>query len=193
MAMISAGQHRNCRCGQRIVSGQAPISSRFVTEPNGLADHYLELLKGALAHTLYAEVDGGINYRRNILGRALFAMMRWRNIAPVRIGAGAAHARMDGNDWPVFAQTMVSRARIDNLQRCIEDLIRDDVRGDLIETGVWRGGSSIFMRGVLKVRGIDDRTVWGVRFIRWASAASPAVPGRRRRHLASVETSQRRS
>lgn len=125
-----------------------------------LPDRYLELLKGALTHTLYADVDGGINYRRNLLGRALFAMLRWRNIAPVRIGAHAAGERMRGNDWPVFAQTMVGRARIDHLHRCVEDVIRDAVPGDLIETGVWRGGASILMRGVLEAWGVSDRAVY---------------------------------
>jgi O-methyltransferase len=36
----------------------------------------------------------------------------------------------------------------------------NDVPGDLIETGVWRGGASIFMRAVLKALGDRDRVVW---------------------------------
>ncbi|MEJ0068602.1 MAG: TylF/MycF/NovP-related O-methyltransferase [Pseudomonadota bacterium] len=32
--------------------------------------------------------------------------------------------------------------------------------GDLIETGVWRGGATIFMRAILKALGVTDRTVW---------------------------------
>jgi O-methyltransferase len=32
--------------------------------------------------------------------------------------------------------------------------------GDLIETGVWRGGASILMRGVLAAHGDTSRTVW---------------------------------
>ncbi len=32
--------------------------------------------------------------------------------------------------------------------------------GDLIETGVWRGGATIFMRAVLKAYGDTSRTVW---------------------------------
>jgi hypothetical protein len=30
----------------------------------------------------------------------------------------------------------------------------------LIETGVWRGGATIFMRAMLKTYGVADRTVW---------------------------------
>jgi O-methyltransferase len=55
---------------------------------------------------------------------------------------------------------MVGLARLDNLQRCIKDAVQRSVPGDLIETGVWRGGASIFMRGVLKALGEVDRRVW---------------------------------
>jgi hypothetical protein len=34
------------------------------------------------------------------------------------------------------------------------------VQGDLIETGVWRGGAVIFMRAVLKAHGITSRRIW---------------------------------
>ncbi|MET0828610.1 MAG: TylF/MycF/NovP-related O-methyltransferase, partial [Microbacterium sp.] len=44
--------------------------------------------------------------------------------------------------------------------RLIEDVLQNEVPGDLIETGVWRGGSTIFMRGVLKAHGVTDRRVW---------------------------------
>ena len=39
-------------------------------------------------------------------------------------------------------------------------VIRDNIPGDFIETGVWRGGSTIFMRGILKANNITDKTVW---------------------------------
>jgi hypothetical protein len=42
----------------------------------------------------------------------------------------------------------------------IEDALDSGVPGDLIETGVWRGGSTIFMRGILKAHGVTDRKVW---------------------------------
>jgi hypothetical protein len=68
--------------------------------------------------------------------------------------------RMAGQDWPAVAPTMIGAARIENLQHCIESVIADNVPGDLIETGVWRGGAVIFMRGVLKAHGVHDRLVW---------------------------------
>jgi hypothetical protein len=58
------------------------------------------------------------------------------------------------------ALTMVPKARLDNVQRCIDDVIQNDVPGDMIETGVWRGGTAIFMKAVLRARQAEDRRVW---------------------------------
>ncbi len=56
--------------------------------------------------------------------------------------------------------TMMGRKRLDNLEFCLERILADGVPGDLIETGVWRGGATIFMRGVLAAYGVRDRIVW---------------------------------
>ena len=58
------------------------------------------------------------------------------------------------------AISMLPLARLDNLQFCIDDVLTNHVPGDLIETGVWRGGATIFMRAMLKAYGVVDRTVW---------------------------------
>ncbi|MBV8807303.1 MAG: class I SAM-dependent methyltransferase [Acidobacteriaceae bacterium] len=58
------------------------------------------------------------------------------------------------------AITMLPLARMDNLQFCVTDVINRNVPGDLIETGVWRGGATIFMRAILKAFKVTDRTVW---------------------------------
>jgi O-methyltransferase len=68
--------------------------------------------------------------------------------------------RREGKDWPSQALSMIGEKRMDNLRRCVEGVIADRVPGDLIETGVWRGGATIFMRGVLAAHGVTDRTVW---------------------------------
>jgi O-methyltransferase len=69
-------------------------------------------------------------------------------------------ARAEGRDWPAEADTMVGLKRLENLQHCVTEVIRRNVPGDLIETGVWRGGASIFMRAVLKAYGVQTRLVW---------------------------------
>lgn len=56
--------------------------------------------------------------------------------------------------------SMVGRAGLNNLHSCVANVIEDDIPGDLIETGVWRGGASILMRGILAAYGVTDRTVY---------------------------------
>jgi O-methyltransferase len=55
---------------------------------------------------------------------------------------------------------MVGLSRLDDLQACVESIVRDGVEGDLIEAGAWRGGASILMRATLDTLGGGERTVW---------------------------------
>jgi len=68
--------------------------------------------------------------------------------------------RETARDWPSQAHTMIGTRRLDNVQELVTAVIRSGTPGDLIETGVWRGGSVIFMRGLLKALGVTDRVVW---------------------------------
>jgi hypothetical protein len=58
------------------------------------------------------------------------------------------------------ALTMLPTVRLNHLQSCIVDVIDRSVPGDVIETGVWRGGATIFMRGIFKALDVRDRNVW---------------------------------
>jgi hypothetical protein len=63
---------------------------------------------------------------------------------------------MDGSIWPSDASkasSMIGVRRMNNLQFLLEEAIRLNVPGDFIETGVWRGGASIFAATVFKVYG----------------------------------------
>lgn len=99
-------------------------------------DLYLDLLKRSLTNTLYdsePDTDGDQpTYVRDFVHHYI--------------------------DAP--AVSMLPLVRMANLQMCIEDVITRGVPGDLIETGVWRGGATIFMRGVLKAHRINNRVVW---------------------------------
>ena len=68
--------------------------------------------------------------------------------------------RAQGRDWPVYAETMIGLARLDNLQHAVETAIREQIPGDMIETGVWRGGACILMRAVLAAHNDNTRVVW---------------------------------
>jgi O-methyltransferase len=49
---------------------------------------------------------------------------------------------------------------IENLRDCIVDVVARKVPGDIIETGVWRGGAKVFARVVLAALGDAERIVW---------------------------------
>ena len=68
--------------------------------------------------------------------------------------------RFLGRDWPKHALTMIGTARMRNIRMLLETILRTEVPGDLIETGVWRGGACLYMRAILAGYGVKDRTVW---------------------------------
>jgi hypothetical protein len=47
------------------------------------------------------------------------------------------------------AYTMIGYKRLCNIEELICDIAIDDVKGDVIETGVWRGGAVIYMKFLL--------------------------------------------
>jgi hypothetical protein len=60
------------------------------------------------------------------------------------------------------AETMLGTRQLDHMQKCVIDVLENNVPGDLLEAGVWRGGMAIFMRALLKAYGIGDRKIWVV-------------------------------
>ncbi len=96
---------------------------------------------------------------KQCLTRSLFPDARW-DADLARVLPFDASLREDGRDWPTEAETMVGSRRLDNLQACVETVVRDRVPGDLLEAGVWRGGASILMRAVLRAVGETERVVW---------------------------------
>lgn len=47
---------------------------------------------------------------------------------------------------------MVGQRRLDNVHDILQAVLRDDIRGDFIETGIWRGGVALFAAALFKVR-----------------------------------------
>lgn len=68
--------------------------------------------------------------------------------------------RIEGRDWPMWAATMVGKLRLDDLHNRIVEVTQQGIPGDVVETGVWRGGAMIFARAVLNEIGSTDRKVW---------------------------------
>jgi O-methyltransferase len=128
-----------------------PLSRKLTLSENEY--RYLDLLKKCLSDSIY---DDGLD-----LMQGMFVMdEQTGKVHSSDAPRATAERKRLGAIWPSRAHTMIGMARLDNLQACIETIIKDRVGGDLIETGVWRGGASIFMRGVLKAFGVADRKVW---------------------------------
>jgi O-methyltransferase len=122
---------------------------------------YLDLLKRCLTRHLFIDEEVGNTrwgWQRTVTS-PLHRMLGKRNLKFGRVG-GDPSAREFGRDWPVHAETMIGLRRLENIEACVTDVVRRDVPGDLIETGVWRGGSTIFMRAILAVLGDATRRVW---------------------------------
>jgi hypothetical protein len=100
-------------------------------------DLYLDLLKRVLTNTLFSPEPNAD--QENQLGYVHEFIQHYMNGSAI---------------------TMLPLIRLDNLRFCIETAIRENIPGDLIETGVWRGGSTIYMRAILKAHGDFGRTVW---------------------------------
>src|SRR5579872_7299671 len=69
-------------------------------------------------------------------------------------------SRQRGEDWPSIAHSMAGIARLENLRDLTQRVLDEAIPGDLIETGVWRGGCCILMSGVLAANDVKDRKVF---------------------------------
>lgn len=123
-----------------------------------LVNRYLELLRKTLTFSLWDGQDRGFWRPRGVVQRTLYETLRKRGIEVV--GPANETHREFGLDWPRLAHTMTGARRLESLQECVETALRESIPGDLIETGVWRGGSCILMRGILSAYQVTDRTVW---------------------------------
>ena len=149
------------------------LTKAFVGERNG--DHaerrpeklYLDLIKKTLSFALWPEPPIPItafNSLRSLIKRfpvSLVArILKYKKLYLVQERSIPTDQRGAGRIWPAYADTMIGLKRLDNIQFCLETVIREGVKGDLIETGVWRGGACILMRAVLAAYGIEDRKVF---------------------------------
>jgi hypothetical protein len=100
------------------------------------AERYLDLLKRVLTNTLFSD-EPDVN-----ASQAAFVM------------------QFLGHYMEGPAISMLPLARMNNIQACVTDVLAKGVPGDVIETGVWRGGATIFMRAILAALGDGERTVW---------------------------------
>lgn len=148
------------------MSGQ-PTSGPPASDPSDALDRldpaaraYLDLLQRCLTREAFLDQEWWDADLREWPGgaEAVLPVLRDRGWRVVRRGDPAARA--EGRDWPPTAETMIGTARLDNVAGCCVQAVLDGVVGDFVETGVWRGGTTILMRGVLAALGDEERRVW---------------------------------
>ncbi len=117
---------------------QSFASVHLIKEVSTLPDDprklYIDLMIKAVANTIYED--------------------------PSFAGTYVAGQRQVGYDHPSIAHTMIGVKRLQNIQFCMEQILQNQIPGDCIETGVWRGGATILMRAILKAYGDKTRKVW---------------------------------
>jgi O-methyltransferase len=139
----------------------------IMSETNRAAGLYLDLLKQLLTRTIvperYRPLSGQWRPSKGIY-KAVFTVLSRvlgrKHLELVRRYEPDWAKREQGLDWPPDAETMVGIKRLENVQACIVDVLRNGIPGDLIEAGTWRGGTAIFMRAALSAFGDTTRTVW---------------------------------
>jgi hypothetical protein len=124
---------------------------------------YLELLERTLSRAAFGGDLRAVAPDRDSYAEYLFTLLREElgdDVELVRHRAYDPEARRVGKDWPADAESMIGLERLANVRELALRALDDEVPGDLVETGVWRGGAAILMRAVLAARGITDRRVW---------------------------------
>jgi O-methyltransferase len=140
------------------IAGKAGLV-RAMPDMINVRNMYLDLLRRSL--TRYGEDElTPIRASNHPMVRRAFGILAKRNITLVRAIPFDEKKRNLGLDWPASAETMIGMQRLTHLQRCVETVLTEDIPGDLIECGVWRGGACILMRAVLAAYGDEERCVW---------------------------------
>jgi glycosyltransferase involved in cell wall biosynthesis len=120
------------------MEGARAAKQRRVGMPDHARDLYLDLILRILTNTIYG--DPSTN--------------------PANTGPYKSDLREAGRDWPAVAHTMVGMHRLQNVRDLAQRALDEEVAGNLIEAGVWRGGCCILMRAVLAANGVNDRKVY---------------------------------
>jgi O-methyltransferase len=145
-----------------------PTADRVTVDQADAASLYLDLLKRSLTGALAEDNDsilggvrtaGSTSWKRrmgNLVGQTASRL----NVEIVYKKPYDPTQREVGRDWPSRAESMIGLRRMDNIERCVRTVIDENIPGDLLEAGVWRGGACIFMKANLAVLGDTSRTVW---------------------------------
>ena len=135
---------------------------------------YLDLLKKTLLNELYLDNElrifclaKGLLYKSKLLKREISfeKLHHVEHYFPEKMER-LKHERLVGKHLEddlnhlVYAHSMIGRKRLENIEFCLDKIRVEQIEGDVIECGVWRGGATIFMQGYLDIYGMKARNVW---------------------------------
>ena len=149
---------------------------------NELITKYINLLKSSLVNDLYIENEAklihtfscmlnGIDLEYNQFFNYTRDNELIKTLEKCKLGGDTLllnHFQKDGTirnahelrNVTELSHTMVGKKRLENVQYCVETVLKEHIPGDFIETGIWRGGTCILMRGILMAYNETNRTIW---------------------------------
>jgi Macrocin-O-methyltransferase (TylF) len=130
-------------------------------------DLYLDLMKQTLTGALREDSEfivggnAGGSRKHRAVARGARALAKL-DLQLVRLFPYDPAAREKGLDRPGRAESMIGLRRMDNIQYCVEQVLKDQIPGDLIETGVWRGREDAPLAVELRWRPDDHQATFTV-------------------------------
>jgi O-methyltransferase len=120
-----------------------------------LEEQYLKLLRTCLTRSFkepaYSEIP------RNT--RTLLKTTRYAGYSLIQGFLRPLNLSLVQTNRP-SGETMMGAGALENLHSCMKQVLADRIDGDFVETGVWRGGGTIYMRAFLKAYRDQSRRVW---------------------------------
>lgn len=153
---------------RRLIARLEPLGLIERSAPGDAArQRYLRLLKRALVNLLYPELELQLKFLRDESRGGLAGNDLKRHLRDLGESSPEAFARhrankLSGRGMEHCPHTMIGRFRLDNIERCAEQIFADGIEGDFLEAGVCQGGATILMRALQIVHGEALRRTWVV-------------------------------
>lgn len=147
-----------------------------------IADRYIELLKSSVVNELYVELEAQLIYavlcasHKEVPSLDKFQAMRaddalLDHLKDLKFSGDSIvlqSLNRKGEPFPddslrnytEYAHTLLGKERLDYLEYSVRTIYNDGVKGDILQAGCWRGGSSIFIRGLQKALDDQCRLLW---------------------------------
>ncbi|MGB3007990.1 MAG: TylF/MycF/NovP-related O-methyltransferase, partial [Chitinophagaceae bacterium] len=106
-----------------------------------------------------------INYPLGLLGLKLVRLSRLNKLQDSSaLSVNISDIQTDENFLALYEKvkscTMVEIERSFALYKSVNYILKNNIQGDFVECGVWKGGSCMMIVYILMKAGIKDRKIW---------------------------------